>query len=157
MRTKPKTVDDYLRSVSPDRRATLEKLRGTIRTILPRVEECISYSMPAFRLDGYVVAGFLATKTGCSYFPFSGTTLATLAEDLSGYDQTKSALHFDAKRPLSSALVRKLLKARVAETMARVAKKARRSSQAAVAAVRRKPRPSKKSPIARKTGTNKRG
>jgi uncharacterized protein YdhG (YjbR/CyaY superfamily) len=72
--------------------------------------------MPAFRNEGHVVAGFLATKAGCSYFPFSGTTLATLSDDLVGYEKTKSALHFDTGRPLSVALVRKLLKARVAET-----------------------------------------
>ena len=123
MLTKPKTVDDYLRSLSPDRRATLERLRRTIRTILPRVEECISYSMPAFRLDGQVVAGFLATKMGCSYFPFSGKTLATLDAELGSYDQTKGALRFDAKLPLSAALVRKLLKTRVAERAVQAAKK----------------------------------
>jgi uncharacterized protein YdhG (YjbR/CyaY superfamily) len=72
--------------------------------------------MPAFRVDGHVVAGFLATSKGCSYFPFSGTTLATLAADVQTYDQTKSALHFDPKRPLPVALVRKLLKARIAES-----------------------------------------
>jgi uncharacterized protein YdhG (YjbR/CyaY superfamily) len=116
MPRKPETIDDYLAKVSPDRRAALEKLRKTIRSILPDAEECISYSMPAFRHERHVVAGFLATKTGCSYFPFSGTTLATLAAELVDYDQTKSALHFDPKRPLSTSLVRKLLKARIAET-----------------------------------------
>jgi len=117
MTSKPKTIDEYLATVSPESRATLENLRRKIRTILPEAEECISYSMPAFRSEGHVVAGFLATKTGCSYFPFSGTTLATLADDLVGYDKTKSALHFDTGRPLPITLVRKLLKARVAETL----------------------------------------
>ena len=116
MRGKPQTIDEYLASVSPDRRVTLENLRRTIRTIVPEAEECISYSMPAFRLNGHVVAGFLATQKGCSYFPFSGTTLASLTGDLARYDQTKSALHFDAKRPLSATLVRRLLKARISET-----------------------------------------
>ena len=116
MAKKPTTIDEYLAAVSPERRAALEKLRTTIRSILPRAEECISYSMPAFRHDGHVVAGFLATAKGCSYFPFSGTTLATLASELTGYGQTKSAVHFDPARPLPATLVRKLLKARVAET-----------------------------------------
>lgn len=61
-------------------------------------------------------AGFLATAKGCSYFPFSGTTLSTLSSELAAYSQTKSALHFDPKRPLPVALVRKLIKARIAET-----------------------------------------
>ena len=113
---KPTSVDAYLTSVSPDRRVALEQLRRTIHSVLPDVEECISYSMPAFRVDGYVVAGFLATSRGCSYFPFSGTTLGTLETALSGYSKTKSALHFDPARPLPKTLVRKLLTARITET-----------------------------------------
>ena len=113
---KPKTIDDYLARVPADRRRALTALRATIHGLLPGVEECISYSMPAFRHEGHVVAGFLATAKGCSYFPFSGTTLATLADELRAYDQTKSALHFDPARPLSKALVKTLLKARIAET-----------------------------------------
>jgi uncharacterized protein YdhG (YjbR/CyaY superfamily) len=119
MAKKPKTIDEYLASVKPDRRAALEQLRRTIRSIVPDAEECISYSMPAFRCNGHVIAGFLATAKGCSYFPFSGTTLSTLSPNLAGYSRTKSALHFDAKRPLPVALVRKLIKARIAETKMR--------------------------------------
>jgi uncharacterized protein YdhG (YjbR/CyaY superfamily) len=117
MRKKPRTIDEYLAPLPPDRRAALEKLRRTIHTVLPDAEECISYSMPAFRHQGKVVAGFLATAKGCSYFPFSGTTLSTLSADLARYSRTKSALHFTPERPLPVTLVRKLLKARIAETM----------------------------------------
>jgi len=109
-------IDDYLAKVSPEKRIALDKLRKTIRSILPRADECISYGLPAFRLDGAVVAGFQATAKGCSYYPFSGTTLRTLADDLRAYDKTKSALHFSADKPLPTTLVRKLLKARIAET-----------------------------------------
>jgi uncharacterized protein YdhG (YjbR/CyaY superfamily) len=109
-------MDTYLAALPADRRAALEKLRTTIKAIVPDAEECISYSMPAFRVDGRVVAGFLATREGCSYYPFSGRTLATLAADLADYDQTKGALHFDPKRALPKALVRALLAARLAET-----------------------------------------
>ncbi len=115
MRAKPKTIDDYLAKQPADRRAALEKLRKTIHAIVPDAEECIRYAMPAFRVGGRVVAGFQATSKGCSYYPFSGRTLATLAAELSDYDQTKSALHFDPKRPLPRALVKKLLEARLAE------------------------------------------
>lgn len=113
---RPATIDEYLATLEPGRRAALAKLRRTIRAIVPRAEECISYGMPAFRLDGKVVAGFLATARGCSYFPFSGSTLGILTGDLEGYDRTKSALHFEPGRPLPAALVRKLLRARIAET-----------------------------------------
>lgn len=109
-------IDDYLAKVSAEKRAALAKLRRMIRTIVPKAEECISYGMPAFRLDGAVVAGFQATKKGCSYYPFSGTTFETLAGELRGYDKTKSALHFHPDEPLPATLVRKLIKARVAET-----------------------------------------
>jgi uncharacterized protein YdhG (YjbR/CyaY superfamily) len=71
--------------------------------------------MPAFRLDGRIVAGFSARANGCSYYPFSGSTLRTLARDLEGYEGTKSAVHFDPGKPLPVALVRKLIGARIAE------------------------------------------
>src|SRR5262245_11374303 len=113
------TIDAYLAAVKGEKRTALDRLRKTIRSIIPGAEECISYGMPAFRLDGRVVAGFQATSKGFSYYPFSGTTLATLAAELKDYDQTKSALHFGPEAPLPATLVRKLLKARIAETRAR--------------------------------------
>jgi uncharacterized protein YdhG (YjbR/CyaY superfamily) len=115
---RPATIDAYLAGVGEDRRASLARLRATIRAIVPRAEECLSYGMPAFRVDGAVVAGFLATSRGCSYFPFSGATLGALAEDLDGYGRTRSALHFQADRPLPVTLVRKLLRTRIAEVRA---------------------------------------
>jgi uncharacterized protein YdhG (YjbR/CyaY superfamily) len=116
MQSKTESIDEYLATVSGTKHTALEKLRKTIRAIVPKAEECISYRIPAFRLDGVVIAGFCARADGCSYFPFSGRTLRTLAEDLRGYDMTKSALHFDPVAGLPTTLVRKLLKARIAET-----------------------------------------
>jgi len=115
MASGPKTIDQYLATVAGEQRAALDALRRTIRSIVPEAEECISYAVPAFRLDGVVVAGFCARAKGCSYFPFSGTTLGTLAAELEGYTRTKSSLHFDAGKPLPKTLVRKLLRARIAE------------------------------------------
>lgn len=115
MAKQPTTIDDYLAAVRGEKRAALDKLRKTIRTIIPKAEECISYRIPAFRLGGKIVAGFAATAKGCSYFPFSGSTLGTLADELVDYDTTKSALHFDPAEPLPVTLVRKLIKARIAE------------------------------------------
>jgi len=106
-------VDEYPAGVSPSSLALLRELRQTIHAIVPEVEECISYRMPAFRHRRRIIAGFQATSKGCSYYPFSGTTLATLARDLDGYSQTKSALHFD--KPLPASLIRKLLETRIAE------------------------------------------
>ncbi len=108
-------VTRYLAKVPAAQRKTLSQLRATIHAIVPRAEECISYSMPAFRLDGHVIAGFQATSKGCSYYPFSGSTLVALSDEIAGYSHTKSALHFTADRPLPKTLVRKLLRARIAE------------------------------------------
>jgi uncharacterized protein YdhG (YjbR/CyaY superfamily) len=115
MRSKPTTIDDYLAGVLPEQRATLQRLRETIRAIIPDAEECIRYNMPAFRLDGKIVAGFAATSTACSFYPFSGSTLTTLARDVARYSRTKGALHFASDKPLPATLVRKLIRARVAE------------------------------------------
>ncbi len=108
-------IDDYLRTVPEDRRRALEDLRAKIRSVVPEAEECISYQMPAFRVHGKVVAGFQATKSGGSYYPFSGSTLATVAPFTRTYGQTKSALHFSPDKPLPTTLVRRLIKARLAE------------------------------------------
>jgi uncharacterized protein YdhG (YjbR/CyaY superfamily) len=112
---KPTSIDAYLAGVKGEKRAALDKLRKTIRAIVPKAEECISYGLPAFRLDGKIVAGFAATAKGCAYYPFSGSTLRSLADELEGYDGTKGSLHFDPAEPLPTTLVRKLLKARIAE------------------------------------------
>jgi uncharacterized protein YdhG (YjbR/CyaY superfamily) len=110
------TIDDYLALVTGKRRAALDALRRTIRSIVPDAEECISYGIPAFRVHGRVVGGFAATADGGSYYSFSGRTLDSLAPDLTGYSRTKSALHFGPGRTLPAALVRKLLRARMAES-----------------------------------------
>jgi uncharacterized protein YdhG (YjbR/CyaY superfamily) len=118
---KAATIDEYLAGVKGDRRTVLVKLRKTIRSIVPKAEECISYGLPAFRVEGKVIAGFSATTKGCSYFPFSGSTLQTISGDLEGYDRTKSALHFTPDAPLPVALVRKLIRTRIDELRAMLA------------------------------------
>ena len=115
MKGTPKSIDDYLKGIPNDRRKALKDLRKKILAVIPDAEECISYRMPAFRFDGTVVAGFLATSKGCSYFPFSGSTLKTLGQLVSRYDQSKGSLHFSSERPLPLTLVRKLIKTRIAE------------------------------------------
>lgn len=115
MKRKPTTIDEYLASVTGERRRALESLRRTIRKIVPHAEECISYRIPAFKLEGEVIAGFCATARGCSYFPFSGSTLGTMGAALRAYGGTKSSLHFDPGEPLPPRLVRELIETRIAE------------------------------------------
>lgn len=111
----PKSIDEYLASVCGPQRSALEALRRTICRVAPGAAECISYGMPAFRVDGVVIAGFAATTKGCSYYPFSGSTLDALAADVAKYRRTKGALHFGPGKSLPVDLVRRLVKARIAE------------------------------------------
>ena len=106
-------VDSYLRDLKEPKRTTLQELRRTILEIVPGAEEVISYRVPAFRLQGEVIAGFAAFKKHLSYLPFSGSVLGQLADELEGYARTKSSLHFPVDRPLPRALVKKLIAVRL--------------------------------------------
>jgi uncharacterized protein YdhG (YjbR/CyaY superfamily) len=108
----PRGIDEYLAGLDEQKRTTLQELRRTILGIVPNAEECISYGMPAFRVDGQVVAGFAAFKNHLSYLPHSGSVLGELSDDLAGYESTPGSLHFPIDRPLSTRLVRKLIAAR---------------------------------------------
>jgi uncharacterized protein YdhG (YjbR/CyaY superfamily) len=119
MAKKPTDMDEFLAQVEPERRRALQRLRRTVRKLVPRAEECLSYGIPAFRLDGAVIGGFAPTKDGCSYYPFSGHTFQTLAKELEGWSRTKSALHFDVENGIPEKLLRKLLKARIGEGLGR--------------------------------------
>src|SRR5438128_12424363 len=121
MAAKPKTIDEYLAALSEDKRAALEKLRKTIRAAAPEAEECISYQIPAFRLDGMLV-GFGATAKHCAFYLMSSTTVETHKDELKGYDTSKGTIRFQADEPLPAALVRKLVKARIAENKGRRSK-----------------------------------
>ena len=111
-------VDEYLRGLDDPKRSTLEALRRTILELVPDAEQVISYNVPAFRLDGRIVAGFAAFKHHLSYLPFSGSVLPALATELDGYTMTKGALHFAVDRPLPKTLVEKLIAARRSEPRA---------------------------------------
>ena len=108
-------VDEYLRRIEEPKRSTLEALRRTILEIVPDAEQVISYRVPAFRVEGRIVAGFAAFKDHLSYLPFSGSVLPKLTSELEGYTMTKSALHFPVDRPPPKMLVRKLIAARRSE------------------------------------------
>ena len=116
-KTKPKTIDDYLAALSADKRVALEKLRKTIRAAAPDAEECISYQLPAFRQDGMLV-GFGATANHCAFYLMSSSMVEAHQDELKGYDTSKGTIRFQADKPLPVALVRKLVKARIAENAA---------------------------------------
>jgi uncharacterized protein YdhG (YjbR/CyaY superfamily) len=115
MGKRPRTIDEYLDGVSAESRAALQKVRRAIHTAAPRAEECIAYGMPAFRLDGKLIAGFRAAANHCSFHPMSGATVAALQDVLAGYDTSPGTIRFSVRQVLPATLVRKLVRARVAE------------------------------------------
>jgi uncharacterized protein YdhG (YjbR/CyaY superfamily) len=112
-------IDQYLSGLDEPKRTTLQELRKTILAIVPDAEECISYGMPAFRVEGAVVAGFAAFKNHLSYLPHSGSVLGELRDDLAGYEGTKGSLHFPIDQPLPKALVKKLIAVRLKDARSR--------------------------------------
>jgi uncharacterized protein YdhG (YjbR/CyaY superfamily) len=108
------TIDEYLAKLAAPQRAALESLRRTIKSTAPQAEECISYGVPAFR-QGRMLVGFGATANHCSFFLMSGNTVAQHAEKLARYDTSKGTVRFTPEKQLPAALVRKLVKARLAE------------------------------------------
>ena len=114
---KAKTVGEYLAALSPDKRAALQTLRQQIQAAAPRAEECISYGIPAFRLDGRMLAWFGAATHHCSFFP--GAIVADFKKDLKKYETSKGTIRFSPDTPLPSTLVRKLIKACIARNAAR--------------------------------------
>jgi uncharacterized protein YdhG (YjbR/CyaY superfamily) len=106
-------IDRYLASLEEPKRSTLEKLRTTILEIIPDAEQCVSYGVPAFRVQGKVVAGFAAFKNHLSYLPHSGSVFPEVRKDLAGYTTSTGALRFPIDRPLPKSLVRKLISVRM--------------------------------------------
>jgi len=109
----PREIDRYLAALDEPARSTLEALRKSILEVVPRAEQCISYGMPAFKVDGRTVAGFAAFEHHLSYLPHSGSVLPALTDDLTGYAQTKGSLHFTIDKPLPKRLVKKLVTTRM--------------------------------------------
>ncbi len=116
MTTKPTTIDDYLAAVSGEKRAALEELRKTIRAVVPEAEECISYGLAAFRLNGKPLVAFGASANHCSFYPMSGTIVGAYEGELKDYETSKGTIRFQPDRPLPVALVRRLVRARIAES-----------------------------------------
>lgn len=111
---RPKTIDEYLAAIPENKRAALEKLRQTIHAAAPKAEECISYGLAAFRQNGPLV-GFGATANHCAFYLMSGTIVDAHKDELKNYDTSKGTIRFAPEKPLPTALVRKLVKARLAE------------------------------------------
>ena len=122
---KPKNIDEYLAAFSHDQRAALEKLRKAIQAAAPRAEECISYQLPAFRLDGKMLVWFGATANHCAFYP--GAVVQDHKAELREYFISKGTIRFQPDHPLPATIVRKLVKARMAKNAVRRGRAAKRA------------------------------
>ena len=111
------TIDQYLARVEPEQRVALEALRQVIRQAAPKAEEVITYGIPAFRQDGFLL-GFAASAKHCSLHPMNNHTVADFAGELAGFSTSTGTIRFTPDKPLPAALVRKIVKTRVAENKA---------------------------------------
>jgi uncharacterized protein YdhG (YjbR/CyaY superfamily) len=110
-----KTVDEYLAGVPEPARSTLNRVRAVIRSAVPpEATEYISYGMPTFRYKGALVS-YGAFSKHCSLFPMSLAVMAAFQEQLKGFHTFKGTIHFPLDKPLPAALLKKVVKARVAE------------------------------------------
>ena len=111
----PKTIDEYLASVNANHRNALQKIREAIHAVAPNAEECISYGIPAFRLNGRSLVFFGAWANHCALYPGSSATLKKFRNELRDFQTSKGTLRFSPDNPLPVAVVKKLVKARVAQ------------------------------------------
>jgi len=114
----PPTIDEYVAPLSNEKRGALEKLRRAIQSAAPKAQECISYGIPAFRLDGRLLVAFGAAANHCAFYPGAYPIKAHKGE-LEAYSTSKGTIRFPARSPLPAKLVRNLVKARIAEHASR--------------------------------------
>lgn len=115
-------VEEYLTRVPEPAQTTLRKVRAMIRAAVPKdATEGLSYGMPAFRYKGALVA-YAAFKKHCSFFPMQASLIDAMQDELKGYRTAKGTLQFALDKPLPAAMVKKMVKARVAENEARKAR-----------------------------------
>jgi len=109
---KVETVDEYLAGLPPGQRAALGKLRRAIRAAAPGAEERISYGIPGYRLDGRMLVWFGAGARHCAFYP--GGIVPEFRRELEGYETSKGTIRFSERKLLPAALVRRIVKARIA-------------------------------------------
>ena len=110
--TVARDVDDYLARLPEDSRVALEKLRSTIRSVVPDSVEVISYQVPTFKYQGRMLVSYAAFSEHCSFFPGAGPIEAHRNE-LKSYQTSKGTIRFTPGHPLSKSLIKKLVKTRI--------------------------------------------
>jgi uncharacterized protein YdhG (YjbR/CyaY superfamily) len=111
----PKSIDEYLAAVPEPARSMLKKMRAAIRSAVPpEATEIISYRIPAFKHKG-VLVWFAGFSDHCSLFP-TASVIDAFKNELKGFSTSKGTIQFPTDKPLATALVKKLVKARVAQS-----------------------------------------
>lgn len=109
------TVDEYLSGLPQDQQAVLENLRQTIKALSPEITELISYDIPSFKYKGRQFVAFAAYPTHCNFLIMSYPLMEAFKADLKRFETDKATIRFPYDKPMSASLVRKLVKARMAE------------------------------------------
>ncbi len=112
------SVEEFLATVPPDKRAALEDLREVIRGAAPDATELINYGVPMFRLNGKNLVSYAAAKDHCSFYVQSPAVMEAHAAELAGFKTSKGTVNFTPDKPIPAELVTKLVKARIAENEA---------------------------------------
>jgi uncharacterized protein YdhG (YjbR/CyaY superfamily) len=110
-----KTIDEYIATFPKNIQSILEELREAIREFAPKVEETISYQMPAFKLNGILV-WFAAFKNHIRFYPKT-SAIEAFKEELSDYEVSKGTVKFPLNKPIPFDLVKKIVKYRVKENL----------------------------------------
>ena len=110
-------VDAYIQAQPEPQRSTLTNLREQILAVLPDAEQCISYGMPGFRVNGKVLAGFASFKKHIGYYPHSGQVFKVMMDDLEGYEVSEKGggVKFPIDSAVPDALIRKLIDVRMSQ------------------------------------------
>ena len=119
---KTRTIDEFLAGVDSEKRVALEKLRKAIQAAVPDAEECISYGVPAFKLNGKLLVAFGAGANHCALYP-GPHPIEIHKDELKPYSTSRGTVRFSADHPLPVTLVRKLVKTRIAQEATAKAKK----------------------------------